>query len=91
MCQYSFLPLLWIDCSLSSALLYVHPLVAAAAALTPCNSTLTVALTIPNNEATQSLPSVIKVIYYIRLVMLQLDCACATRATRLQHAQRRRL
>ena len=55
---------------LSSALLYVHPLVAAAVALTPYNSTLTVALTIPNNEATQSLPSVIEVIYYIKLVML---------------------
>ena len=48
-------------------------MVAAAAALTSYNSTLTIALTTPNKEATQSLPSVIEVIYYIRLVMQQLD------------------
>ena len=78
-CQHTLLPLLWVGCSLSSALLYVHPLVAAVAALTPYNSTLTVALTTPNNGATQSLPRALKVIDYIRLVMLQLYCDCTMR------------
>ena len=62
-CQHTLLPLLWIDSSLSSTLLYVHLLAAAAVALTPCNSNLTVTLTIPNSEATQPLPSIIEVIY----------------------------